>query len=125
MFKKRIQLHIAMIQKIHAINGTDKVVYTDDKETHIDANIVSEGQNHTNENSEVQNTDIGDRVLTQEEYNELCMRYANNEELSEDVVEIIKDVGLNPDSFVNDDLNKIKSSFVTFRVLVIIFICFS
>ena len=70
--------------KIHAINGTDKVVYTDDKETHIDANIVSEGQNHTNENSEVQNTDIGDRVLTQEEYNELCMRYANNEELSED-----------------------------------------
>ena len=70
--------------KIHAINGTNDIVYTEDKQDYVDANVVSDGQSYANENSSEEKTDIGDRVLTEEEYNELCMRYANNEELSED-----------------------------------------
>ena len=70
--------------KIHAINGTDEVIYTDDKLDHVDANLISSGQVYNNDNSKSDINSIGDRVLSQEEYNELCMRYANNEDLTDD-----------------------------------------
>ncbi len=69
---------------IHAINGTNEVIFTEDRVDHVNADIVRDGQNYVNENASQSNTDIGDKVLSQEEYNELCMRYANNEKLSED-----------------------------------------
>ena len=76
--------------KIHAINGTNDVIYTDDKLDHVDANIVKDGQSYSNENAHEETSNIGDRPLTQEEYTELCMRYANNEELTEDELRALK-----------------------------------
>ncbi len=67
--------------KIHAINGTDNVIYTDNSVGHMEANIVQNVQSYTSD-ADQQNIDISNRVLSEEEYNELCMRYANNEQLT-------------------------------------------
>ncbi len=69
---------------IHAISGTNDVIHTEDRIDHVNSDIIQDGQNYANENESQKNLDIGDRPLTPEEYNELCMRYANNEQLSED-----------------------------------------
>ncbi len=72
--------------KIHALNGNENgnndVIYTEDKGQHIEANLVKDGQNYEVNDSTQENIDISNRVLTPEEYADLCMRYANNEELS-------------------------------------------
>ena len=69
---------------IHAISGYNDVVHTDDRIDHVNADIISDGQNYANDNATQQNTDVGDKPLTPEEYNELCMKYANNEPLTDD-----------------------------------------
>lgn len=69
---------------IHAISGTNEVIHTEDKLDHVEADVITDGQNYANENASQSNASIGDRPLTEEEYNDLCMRYANNERLSAD-----------------------------------------
>ena len=71
--------------RIHAVNGTDGnnvVLFTDIQNKNIKTDLVKDGQSHDIDNSKQENVDIINRVLSEEEYNELCMRYANNEQLT-------------------------------------------
>ena len=51
--------------------------------------VIQNGVNTANNTSQ-QNIDASQHTLTAEEYNELCMRYANNEQLTEEEMDALK-----------------------------------
>ena len=74
---------------IHVVNNTNDIVYTEDTGNKIDTTIIQDGTNTNNTNVQ-SNIDMSQRPLTPEEYNELCMRYANNEQLTEAEMDALK-----------------------------------
>jgi hypothetical protein len=74
---------------IHVINNTNDIVYTEDSGKNIETNVIQNGVNTANNTSQ-QNIDASQHTLTAEEYNELCMRYANNEQLTEEEMDALK-----------------------------------
>ena len=77
-------------QTIHVIENTNDIVVTDDKGAHVESTIISDdedpelkddaGEVRPEESQEEEKLD--EKVLTPEEYERLCMKFANNEELT-------------------------------------------
>ena len=77
-------------QTIHVIENTNDIVVTDDKGDHVESTVISDDEDpelkddaggvKPEEIQEEEKTD--EKVLTPEEYEKLCMKFANNEELT-------------------------------------------
>lgn len=77
-------------QTIHVIENTNDIVVTDDKGDHVESTVISDdedpelkddaGEVRPEESQEEEKLD--EKVLTSEEYERLCMKFANNEELT-------------------------------------------
>lgn len=77
-------------QTIHVIENTNDIVVTDDKGDHVESTIISDDEDPELKDDaggvkpeEIQEEEkIDEKVLTPEEYEKLCMKFANNEELT-------------------------------------------
>lgn len=74
-------------QKIHVIENTNDIVVTNDDDGRVESVVVSDDEeakiNDEVKQDKPQEEEIDDeKVLTPEEYEELCMKFANNEELT-------------------------------------------
>lgn len=77
-------------QTIHVIENTNDIVVTDDKGDHIESTVISDDEDPELKDDaggvkpeEIQEEEkIDEKVLTPEEYEKLCMKFANNEELT-------------------------------------------
>lgn len=77
-------------QTIHVIENTNDIVVTDDKGDHVESTIVSDDEEPqiNDSNGEVKSEEVqeeeklDEKILTPEEYEKLCMKFANNEELT-------------------------------------------
>jgi len=67
---------------IHVIGESNDIVTTTDHVDHVDGTLIKD-ELHEVDGVMVQETeDVSEKVLTQEEYEELCLKFANNEELT-------------------------------------------
>lgn len=77
-------------QTIHVIENTNDIVVTDDKGDHVESTVISDDEDPELKDDaggvkpeEIQEEEkIDEKVLTPEEYEKLCMKFANNEELT-------------------------------------------
>ena len=77
-------------QTIHVIENTNDIVVTDDKGDHVESTVISNDEDPELKDDaggvkpeEIQEEEkIDEKVLTPEEYEKLCMKFANNEELT-------------------------------------------
>lgn len=77
-------------QTIHVIENTNDIVVTDDKGDHVESTVISDDDDPELKDDaggvkpeEIQEEEkIDEKVLTPEEYEKLCMKFANNEELT-------------------------------------------
>ena len=77
-------------QTIHVIENTNDIVVTDDKGDHVESTVISDDEDPELKDDaggvkpeEIQEEEkIDETVLTPEEYEKLCMKFANNEELT-------------------------------------------
>ena len=77
-------------QTIHVIENTNDIVVTDDKGNHVESTVISDDEDPELKDDaggvkpeEIQKEEkIDEKVLTPEEYEKLCMKFANNEELT-------------------------------------------
>ena len=77
-------------QTIHVIENTNDIVVTDDKGDHVESTVISDDEDPELKDDaggvkpeEIQKEEkIDEKVLTPEEYEKLCMKFANNEELT-------------------------------------------
>ena len=77
-------------QTIHVIENTNDIVVTDDKGNHVESTVISDDEDPELKDDaggvkpeEIQEEEkIDEKVLTPEEYEKLCMKFANNEELT-------------------------------------------
>ena len=77
-------------QTIHVIENTNDIVVTDDKGDHIESTVINDDEDPELKDDaggvkpeEIQEEEkIDEKVLTPEEYEKLCMKFANNEELT-------------------------------------------
>lgn len=77
-------------QTIHVIENTNDIVVTDDKGDHVESTIVSDDEEPKikDDDGEVKPEEVqeeeklDEKILTPEEYEKLCMKFANNEELT-------------------------------------------
>lgn len=76
-------------QTIHVIENTNDIVVTDDKGDHVESTVISDDEDPELKDDaggvkpeEIQEEKIDEKVLTPEEYEKLCMKFANNEELT-------------------------------------------
>lgn len=68
---------------IHVIEETNDIVTTEQAGNRIEANIVKGGNESPEISDQQEKQNIYTPTLTPEEYTDLCMRYANNEPLSQ------------------------------------------
>lgn len=77
-------------QTIHVIENTNDIVVTDDKGDHVESTVINDDEDPELKDDaggvkpeEIQEEEkIDEKVLTPEEYEKLCMKFANNEELT-------------------------------------------
>ena len=77
-------------QTIHVIENTNDIVVTDDKGDHVESTVISDDEDPELKDDaggvkpeEIQEEEkLDEKVLTPEEYEKLCMKFANNEELT-------------------------------------------
>lgn len=77
-------------QTIHVIENTNDIVVTDDKGDHVESTVISDDEDPELKDDaggvkpeEIQEEEkIDEKVLTPEEYEKLCMKFANNEDLT-------------------------------------------
>lgn len=77
-------------QTIHVIENTNDIVVTDEKGDHVESTVISDDEDPELKDDaggvkpeEIQEEEkIDEKVLTPEEYEKLCMKFANNEELT-------------------------------------------
>ena len=77
-------------QTIHVIENTNDIVVTDDKGNHVESTVISDDEDPELKDDaggvkpeEIQEEEkLDEKVLTPEEYEKLCMKFANNEELT-------------------------------------------
>lgn len=74
-------------QKIHVIENTNDIVVTNDEDGRVESTIISDDEdakiNEEIKPDKPQEEEIDDeKILTPEEYEKLCMKFANNEELT-------------------------------------------
>lgn len=77
-------------QTIHVIENTNDIVVTEDKGDHVESTVISDDEDPELKDDaggvkpeEIQEEEkIDEKVLTPEEYEKLCMKFANNEELT-------------------------------------------
>lgn len=77
-------------QTIHVIENTNDIVVTDDKGDYVESTVISDDEDPELKDDaggvkpeEIQEEEkIDEKVLTPEEYEKLCMKFANNEELT-------------------------------------------
>lgn len=87
--KEDVITHISD-QTIHVIENTNDIVVTDDKGDHVESTVISDDEDPELKDDaggvkpeEIQEEEkIDEKVLTPEEYEKLCMKFANNEELT-------------------------------------------
>ena len=77
-------------QTIHVIENTNDIVVTDDKGDHVESTVISDDEDPELKDDaggvkpeEIQEEEkLDEKVLTPEEYEKLCMKFANNEDLT-------------------------------------------
>ena len=77
-------------QTIHVIENTNDIVVTDDKGNHVESTVISDDEDPELKDDaggvkpeEIQEEEkLDEKVLTPEEYEKLCMKFANNEDLT-------------------------------------------
>lgn len=72
-------------QTIHVIESTNDIVVTEDKIDHVESVIISDNYTNevnANELNGIVKRHLDEKILTPEEYEKLCVKFANNQELT-------------------------------------------
>lgn len=82
-------------QKIHVIENTNDIVVTNDEDGRVESTIVSDNpeaqiQEDGKQDKPQEETIDDEKILTPEEYEKLCMKFANNEELTIEELRALK-----------------------------------
>ena len=75
---------------IHVIEKTDGIVTTESHADHVESTLIDSGSSLGEEDTTQKNMDNDERILSPEEYEELCQRFANNEELTLEELRLLK-----------------------------------
>ena len=76
--------------KIHVVESTNDIVTTEDKDYHVEAHIIKDGEAQAKSEDLQDTRDISSRVLSKDEYKELIEKFTRGEDLTLEELESLK-----------------------------------